>query len=133
MLERTVTVSASASSKLRNDVVCGPHTFVADEPPEAGGTDEGPMPFELLAAALGACTNMTLRLYADRKGYALEGLEVRLEQRVEGLERHILRLITVRGALDDDARGRLLAIANKCPVHRALEGSRVRIETRLAE
>lgn len=133
MHERTVTVTATASPKLRNSVTCGPHALVADEPLAAGGTDEGPMPFELLAAALGACTNMTLRLYADRKGYALEGVEVTLEQRVEGLERHVVRLITLRGSLDEDARGRLLAIANKCPVHRALEGSRVHVETRLVD
>ncbi|HQY63329.1 MAG: OsmC family protein [Myxococcales bacterium] len=136
MHERTVTVTATASSKLRNAVACGPHALVADEPLAVGGTDEGPPPFELLAAALGACTNMTLRLYADRKGYALEGLEVTLEQREPrdpSLVRHIVRTITLRGELDADARGRLLAIANKCPVHRALEGSRVQVETRLGD
>jgi len=91
------------------------------------------MPFELVAAALGACTNMTLRLYADRKGYALTGVNVELTQSVSGTDRLMERVITLTGELDDDARQRLLEIANKCPVHRALEGSKIKVSTRLAD
>lgn len=133
MHERPVTVSATQASKLKNDIRCGPHTLVADEPESQGGSDKGPMPFELLASALGACTSMTIRLYADRKGYALESTDVSLVQTVEGTERTIERVITLVGDLDADARQKLLDIANKCPVHRALEGSKVKVVTRLAE
>jgi len=131
MNERPVTVSAKATPKLRNDVTCGPHGLVADEPEALGGTDEGMMPFELLAAALGACTNMTMRLYAERKGYALEGSDVSLTQTVSGTDRLVERLITLHGPLDDEAKQKLVDIANKCPVHRALEGSKVKVTTRL--
>lgn len=132
MNERPVTVTAKATPKLRNEVSCATHTLVADEPVDLGGTDEGLMPFELLAAALGACTNMTLRLYAERKGYPLEGSETSLVQTVTGTERHVERVITLLGPLDADATQKLLEIANKCPVHRALEGSKIKVTTRLA-
>ena len=133
MHERPVTVSATKASKLENTITCASHTLVADEPEAAGGTDHGLMPFELLASALGACTSMTVRLYADRKGYPLESTQVALIQSVEGTERTIERVITHVGALDAEARQKLLDIANKCPVHRALEGSKVKVTTRLAE
>ncbi len=131
--ERPVHVKASATPKFKNEISCGPHTAWADEPVDAGGTDQGLMPFELLAASLGACTSMTLRMYADRKGYALEGIDVGLEQRVEGTTRTLVRTIALSGTLDADARQKLLDIANKCPVHRALEGSKLVIETKLAD
>jgi len=133
MNERPVTVRATKAQKLKNDITCGGHGLVADEPASQGGTDEGLMPFELLASALGACTSMTMRLYADRKGYPLEAAEVVLTQTVEGTERTIERVITLTGALDDEARQKILEIANKCPVHRALEGSKVKVVTRLAD
>jgi putative redox protein len=133
MNERTVVVRTQTGTRLENTVVCGPHTLVADEPEELGGHDRGPMPFELLAAALGACTNMTLRLYAERKGYALTDVSVALSQTGSGNERLVERVITLSGDLDAEARQRLLDIANKCPVHRALEGSKVKVSTRLAD
>lgn len=133
MHERPVVVRTLPEAKLENTVVCGPHTLVADEPVELGGGDRGLMPFELLAAALGACTNMTLRLYADRKGYALTDVSVALTQTVSGQDRLVERVITLTGELDADARQRLLEIANKCPVHRALEGSKVKVSTRLSD
>lgn len=131
--ERPVVVRTLPEKKLENSVTCGPHTLLADEPVALGGEDHGPMPFELVAAALGACTNMTLRLYADRKGYALTGVNVELTQAVSGTDRLMERVITLTGELDEDARQRLLEIANKCPVHRALEGSKIKVSTRLAD
>jgi putative redox protein len=116
--------------------------LLADEPEEAGGGDRGPSPYRLLLMALGSCTSMTLRLYADRKGWPVERITVRLrhfrdhavdcENCPEGkafMDR-IERVIDVTGPLDDGQRARLLEIAEKCPVHRTLEAS-VRVESRL--
>jgi putative redox protein len=119
---------------LRHQIDAGPHTFYADEPADVGGDDTGPDPYELLLSALGACTSMTLLMYARRKGFALEGVEVRLRHSrdynrdCEGCDEQpaqldvIRRTITLRGPLDAAQRARLLEIARKCPVHRTLEG-----------
>jgi putative redox protein len=127
---------------LLQDIEIGPHRLRSDEPADQGGTDLGPTPYELLCAALAACTSMTLRLYARQKGWALEQAVVTVrhdriyakdcaecetkEGRIDRLERGI-RLV---GALDDAQRKRLLEIADRCPVHRTLM-SEIRIETRL--
>lgn len=114
-----------------NDVVAGHHRFPADEPPGIG-TDTGPGPYDLLLASLGACTSMTLRMYADRKGWPLEGTEVRLRhgrvhardcedcESTTGLVDEIRRTIALAGPLDDEQRARLMEIADRCPVHRTL-------------
>jgi putative redox protein len=127
---------------LRQEIAAGAHTFFADEPVDDGGDDTGPNPYELLLGALGACTSMTLLLYARRKGWPLEGVEVRLSHRrdyaqdcEECVERPmridvIDRRITLHGALDDAQRARLLEIAARCPVHRTLTGT-VRINDHL--
>jgi putative redox protein len=114
-------------------VTLGRHHLTADEPVAKGGQDAGPAPYQLLAAALGACTGMTLRMYADRKGWPLEAVEVTvhhdtLPPAAEGERRgdRFTRQIAIRGDLDEEQRSRLLAIADKCPVHRTLShGSQI--------
>lgn len=114
------------------DVWARRHYFAADEPVKAGGTGAGPSPYDLLAVALGACTSMTLRMYADRKDWPLEEVAVYLyhekvhakdcadcETHVGKIDR-IDREIELKGALSDEQKARLVEIANKCPVHRTL-------------
>jgi putative redox protein len=118
--------------------------LLADEPRAAGGNGRGPSPYRLLLMALGACTSMTLRLYATRKGWPVERITVRLrhfrdyaadckdcESKNVALER-IERVIDIEGDLDDAQHRKLLEIAEKCPVHRTLE-ARVKIDSRLAD
>jgi uncharacterized OsmC-like protein len=124
-----------ANEGLRQTITSGRHTLTADEPVEAGGTDTGPGPFDFLCAGLGACTSMTVRLYADRKQWPLEGMEVdvthsRVPAEGGGVIEQFTRMITIKGPLDDDQRARLMEIAGKCPVHRALEGD-IRIVSQL--
>lgn len=111
-----------------NAVHTNQHQLVADEPKAVKGADLGPAPFELLLAGLGACTSMTLRMYADRKGWPLERVSVALhldrvpaEDDPKTLTEHFERVVTMEGELDADQRARLLEIADRCPVHRALE------------
>jgi putative redox protein len=98
-------------------------TFIADEPAAFGGLGSGPNPYDLLSAALGACTAMTLRLYADRKSWPLRRTRVRVEHVRATLDSRdrFEREITLEGDLDDAQRSRLLDIANHCPVHLTLE------------
>ena len=134
-----MTVSAEArvvvttGEGLRTEVSAGGHTLVADEPESLGGTDEGPNPYDYLLAALGGCTAMTLRMYADRKGWPLESVTVRLSQdRIhatdceeceteEGRIDRIRREIELGGPLEEKQRRRLLEVADMCPVHRTLK------------
>jgi uncharacterized OsmC-like protein len=135
-----VIVRETRNGKFQQEIRSGRHRLTADEPAEAGGLDSGPGPYDLLLAALGACTSMTLRLYADQKKLPLKRVEVRLRhdriyavdcaecETKEGLLDHIERVISLEGDLDAKQRARLMEIADKCPVHRTLT-SEVRIRT----
>ena len=123
----------------RTDIAARGHMLVADEPTSVGGGDVGPTPYELLLAAIGACTAMTLRMYATRKGWPLEEAIVRFrdarshavdcadcETKDVGFHR-LERQVDLRGALSDEQRERLLAIADRCPVKQTIE-RRLKIE-----
>jgi putative redox protein len=125
------------------EIVAGEHRLLADEPKEIGGNNMGPTPYQLLNAALGACTAMTLKMYAERKKWPLEKVTVHLSHshsyvtdasnpeskgsKVDAFS----RTVEIKGDLDDGMRSKLLEIANKCPVHRTLTETEVKIETRL--
>jgi uncharacterized OsmC-like protein len=135
-----VAVAGSAADGMRHLVAAGRHRLVLDEPAPTG-TGTGPTPYDTLLAALGACTAMTMRLYADRKGWPLEDVTVALRhdrihardctdcETVEGRLDRVRREISIEGPLDTEQRTRLVEIANRCPVHRTLT-SEVVIETR---
>jgi len=135
-------VVTSTQEDYRTEIVTGRHALVADEPEDVGGDDAGPTPYDYLLAALGSCTGMTLRMYADRKDWPLEEAVVRLShekvhaedcehcETKEGKVDRIKRHIHIRGDLEPPQRERLLEIANKCPVHRTLH-SEIDVETEL--
>src|SRR4051812_41913688 len=106
------------------------HVIRADESLQSGGTDSGPEAFELLLASLGACTAITLRMYARRKGWPLDGVEVDAGFDATQGRRLVRMSLSFTGALSPEQRARLLQIANACPVHKALTTG-VMIETRL--
>ena len=141
---RMVVVRETRNSKFQQSVSMGPHHMLADEPVAAGGEDSGPGPYDFVLAGLGACTSMTLRLYADRKSLPLERTTVTLKHsRIHALDcaecetkagmlDQIDLVIAMEGDLDAEQRQRLLEIADKCPVHRTLT-SEVHIVTRAAD
>ena len=111
-----------AGGKFSQDIEVGGHAFRSDEEAEKGGDDTGATPHELLLAALGSCTAMTLKAYAERKGWPLEDVKVTLNG-VNGEGAYVItRLVAMHGDLDAEQRQRLLEIADKCPVHRTLTG-----------
>jgi putative redox protein len=118
-MEREVVVRTVAGGTYRNEISAGPHRWTADGGTDIGGDDAAPAPFDLLLAALGACTTMTVTMYAGRKGWDLRSVEVRLT-RDPG--KGIRRVIRFEGSLDAEQRKRLLEVADKCPVHKALVG-----------
>ena len=141
---RNVVVRETRNSKFQQSVSIGPHLLLADEPVAAGGEDSGPGPYDFLLAGLGACTSMTMRLYADRKSLPLERTTVTLThskiyaqdcaecETEAGMLDQIERVITIEGALDAEQRKKLMEIADKCPVHRTLT-SEIHIVTRPAD
>ena len=138
----TVVVAENGRGRYSQDVIAGRHYMQADEPRSVGGLNSGPTPYQLVSAGLGACTSMTLRMYADRKGIPLQRVSVEVShdkihaedcaecETREGMLDRFDRVIALEGDLDDATRQRLLEIADKCPVHRTLH-SEVRVVTRL--
>ena len=142
--ELSIIVVKGRAGSLKQSIEIGPHRLIADEPVALGGGDEGPDPYEFLLASLGACTSMTLDIYAHRTHWPLEGVTVVLkhakihasdcsdcETKVGKIDR-IEREIELFGPLTAEQRAALLAIADKCPVHRTLT-SEVVIKTQLVE
>jgi putative redox protein len=138
-----VTIAETREGKFAQTITVGKHRLRADEPASAGGADTGPSPYDLLLAGLGACTSMTIRMYAELKQLPLDKVTVRLRhdkvhaqdcaecETKEGKIDRIDREVELEGRLDEAQRAKLLEIANKCPVHRTLH-SEVWIPTRLA-
>ncbi|HEX3442563.1 MAG TPA: alpha/beta fold hydrolase [Pseudolabrys sp.] len=136
----TVLVRETGQGRYQQEVLSGPHRFLADEPVKMGGGDTGPGPYDLVLAGLGACTSITLRIYAEHKKLPLSRVSVRLShnkihaedcencETKEGMIDHIERAITLEGDFTPEQRKRLMEIADKCPVHRTLE-SEVEIKT----
>jgi uncharacterized OsmC-like protein len=134
-----VRVKLPLKEGFRTQISAGQHQLIADEPKEAGGTDEGPSPYEFLLAALGACTAMTLKMYVERKNLPVTDVEVLLsfdrihiddcescvkEERLNDQEvQHISRLIYVTGDVTEEQKERLLYIAGRCPVHVTLHSN----------
>lgn len=141
---RKVVVQETRKSKFNQIITVGPHHLVADEPVAAGGEDAGPGPYDFLLAGLGACTSMTMRLYADRKSLPLDRVTVTLKhskiyakdcaecETRDGMLDQIERDIAIDGALDAEQRKKLMEIADKCPVHRTLT-SEIRIVTKAVD
>jgi uncharacterized OsmC-like protein/pimeloyl-ACP methyl ester carboxylesterase len=136
-----VLVEETHNGKFEQAIIAGSHRYIADEPVSAGGNGAGPSPYEYLLAALGACTSMTIRLYAERKQLPLRHVSVHLKhdkihaqdcencETKVGMVDHIDRTVTLEGELDETQRAKLLEIADKCPVHRTLS-SEIDIKTK---
>jgi len=142
--EGVVRATEADPEGLRQEILAGRHALVADEPASVGGTDAGPTPYGLLSAALGACTTMTVRMYARRKDWPLRRVSVEVEhdrvhardcercETKDGKIDRFRRRLKLEGELSDEQRARLLEIADKCPVHRTLH-SEVSVITEAAE
>jgi putative redox protein len=137
-------VTLHSRGSFRNEVEAGPHHFIVDEPADAGGTGEGPTPYDLLAAALGSCTSMTLHYYAKRENLPLEGVDVTVSHDRQHAQDcadctvhsgfiHRFRVeIRLHGNLTPEQREHLLTIANRCPVKKTLS-SEIKIDGVLVE
>jgi len=140
--EGRVVVRPTNAGLFQQLVSAGEHELVVDEPADIGGRDGGPTPYDLILAALGSCTSMTLRQYAERKGIPLDDLQVSLShdrihakdcadcESDKAMIDEITTRITLKGPLSEEQRQRLLEIAEMCPVHRTLSGE-IRIRTSL--
>lgn len=124
-----VQVKAQVGTDYKQEIKAGSHVFVSDAPASVGGTETGPEPHELLLGALGACTSITLQMYAKKKGWDLKNVQVSLsEELVEDAANpgqkvsKITRDINVEGNLTGEQIDNLKAIADKCPIHKLLQG-----------
>jgi putative redox protein len=139
-----ITVREDGKGRFTQEIIIGHHVLIADEPIINGGNDSGPSPYDFLLAALGTCTSMTLRMYANFKQYPLEKIIVKLTHKkihaddcvecenTNSKIDHIERVIELQGPLSQEQQSKLLEIANKCPVHRTLT-SKILITTQLVE
>jgi uncharacterized OsmC-like protein len=137
-------VIVRAGASLRNDIEAGPHQMTADEPIAAGGTEAGPTPYDFLAAALGTCTSMTLRVVAMREKIPLEGVEITVSNdrmhakdcadclTQSGYIHRFTVAIKLLGDLSPEQRARMLEVAKRCPVHKTLT-SEIRIDEQLVD
>jgi uncharacterized OsmC-like protein len=128
---RNIVVNSGFPAYVQN-ISIGSHQLLADEPPGSGGADAGPNPYELVMAGLGACTSMTVRMYAERRNWPLEKVQVQLKfsrihaadcddcSRKKGIVNRIEKRVTLIRDLSEIQRERLLHVANNCPVHRVL-------------
>ena len=135
-----VVVRSIPGERYTQEVDAGKHALLGDEPEAFGGSDRGPGPYDYLLAALGTCTSITLRMYAERKGWPLESVEVRLShtrihardcedcETEDGMLHEIQSKVRLEGDLEESQRKRLLEIATRCPVHRTLS-SEIKIRT----
>lgn len=142
--EQTTVVTRTGKEGFLTEINAAGHSLLGDEPIAVGGGNQGPSPYDYLCAALGSCTGMTLRLYADRKAWPLDSVEVRLEHKKihaadcsdcetkNGQIDRIERILILNGPLSQEQKQKLLEIADKCPVHRSLH-SEVKIRTQLIE
>jgi uncharacterized OsmC-like protein len=137
-------VIVRSGNSLRNEIEAGPHRMIADEPASAGGTEAGPTPYDFLAAGLGACTSMTMRVVAKRENIPLEGVEISVENdrmhaqdcadclTTSGYIHRFSVAIKLIGTLTPAQRDRMLDVARRCPVNKTLT-SEIRIEERLVD
>lgn len=137
-------VIVRSGNSLRNEIEAGPHRMIADEPASAGGTEAGPTPYDFLAAGLGACTSMTMRVVAKRENIPLEGVEITVENdrmhaqdcvdclTTSGFIHRFNVVIKLIGNLTPAQRARMLDVAGRCPVNKTLT-SEIRIEEQLAD
>ncbi len=133
------TITVRSQRGYQQEIIAGDHVVFADEPVSAGGDDIGPNPYELLLGALGACTSITVRMYADRKGWPLQAIEVELSHQKNYRQDcesspnkkvkidRITRRIRLTGSLDPVQRERLMEIARRCPVHQTLVEGHVEV------
>lgn len=114
----------NTTHRYTNKITCNNHTIYSDQPESLNGDDKGPSPFDLLLSALGSCTSITLKMYAERKNIQLDVINIRLNyippNEIEGTSSRIIRRIHIEGDFTEDQHTRMLEIADRCPVHQTL-------------
>ena len=129
-IENFPAVASIQGNGYATTLASGKHILIADEPIDLGGTDKGPTPGDYLRMALASCTSITLRMYANRKAWPIDTIEVKVDTTQENNTTFFKRNIEIKGNLDDEQRKRMLQIANACPVHKVLSQS-IQIETHI--